>query len=253
MSVVQRRGEPTPTYSSQPADDFLMPDVLADATADYLASVAPPADDLVLEMEAHADREAIPVADRSVATLQAILARATGADRALEFGTAIGYSTLHVARTGTDVVTTEVDAERIAAAVDYLERDGVPVRVTDDPATVDPDAAGGGRVVIVEGPALETLPALDGPFDLAFLDAVKTEYEAYLSGALSLLADGGLVVADNLLWQGNVPAADEDVDPDREASTAALRAFNEVFVAHDRLDAVITPLGDGTGIAVKTR
>ena len=230
-----------------------MPDLLADATADYLASVDPPADDLVLEMEADADRHGIPIADRSVATLQAILARATGADRALEFGTATGYSALHVARTGTDVVTTEVDADRIAAAVDYLERDGIPVRVTDDPTTVAPDPAGEGRVVVVEGPALATLSALDGPFDLAFLDAVKTEYEAYLSGALPLLEDGVLVVADNLLWQGNVPAAAEDVDPDREASTAALRAFNEAFVTHDRLDAVITPLGDGTGIGVKTR
>ena len=127
-----------------------MPDLLADATADYLASVDPPADDLVLEMEADADRHGIPIADRSVATLQAILARATGADRALEFGTATGYSALHVARTGTDVVTTEVDADRIAAAVDYLERDGIPVRVTDDPTTVAPDPAGEGRVVVVE-------------------------------------------------------------------------------------------------------
>jgi len=195
----------------------------------------PPADDLVAEMEAHAERDGIPIADRSVAHLQAILARATDADRALEFGTAIGYSTLHVARTGTRVVTMEVDDERIGAASQYLER----AEVRD-------------RVDIVRGPALETLPDLDGPFDLVFLDAVKEEYEAYLDLALPMVPEGGMVVADNLLWHGNVPADDADVEEGYEESTEALRRFNETFVGHDQLDAIVSPLGDGTGIAVKT-
>lgn len=229
-----------------------MPAILTDATAEYLASMEPPADDLVAEMEAHAADDGIPIAARSVATLQAILARAIDADRALEFGTAIGYSTLHVARTGTDVVTTEVDPDRIRAAVDYLERDGVDVRVTDDPGTVEPEPTGDGSVVIVEGPALETLPGLDGPFDLAFLDALKREYEDYLAGSLALLPVGGVVVADNLLRGGNVPADDAAVEEGYEDSTAALRAFNETFVGHPQLSAIITPQGDGTGIGVKT-
>jgi caffeoyl-CoA O-methyltransferase len=229
-----------------------MPGIRTPETESYLAEMAPPADDLVAEMEAHAEADGVPIADRSVAHLQAILARATGADRALEFGTAIGYSTLHVARTGTDVVTTEVDGDRIDAAVDYLERDGIDVRVTGDPAAVDPEPSGEGRVVIVRGPALETVPDLAGPFGLAFLDAVKSEYEDYLAEALPMLPEGGMVVADNLLWSGHVPADDEAVPEDRRDSTAALRSFNEAFVGHDRLDAVLTPQGDGTGVAVKT-
>jgi predicted O-methyltransferase YrrM len=230
-----------------------MSDILTDATAAYLDSMQPAADGLVAEMEAHADAERVPIADRAVAHLQAILARTRGADRALEFGTAIGYSTLHVARAGTDVVTLELDPDRIDAATEYLERDGIDVRVTDDPASVDPDGPGDGSVVVVEGPALETLPDLAGPFDLAFLDAVKTEYADYLDGSLPLLPEGGLVVADNLLWDGNVPADDDAVDPDRRESTAALREFNETFVGHDRLDAIVTPLGDGTGVGVKVK
>ncbi|MFB6129466.1 MAG: O-methyltransferase [Salinigranum sp.] len=229
-----------------------MPGILTAATAEYLGSMEPPADDLVEEMEAHAAADGVPIADRSVAVLQSVLARATDADRALEFGTAIGYSTLHVARTGTDVVTTEVDSDRIDAAVGYLRRDGVDVRVTDDPTTVDPEPTGEGTVVVVEGPALETLPELDGPFDLAFLDAVKEEYEDYLTGALPLVPEGGLVIADNLLRSGYVPADDAHVDEDYASSTAALRAFNEAFVGHDRLESVVTPQGDGTGIGVKT-
>ncbi|WP_126663260.1 O-methyltransferase [Haloterrigena salifodinae] len=234
-----------------------MPNILTDVTSEYLASMEPPADDLVAEMEAHAAEDGIPIASRSVAKLQAILARGTDTGRALEFGTAIGYSTLHVARTGTDVVTTEVDGERIDAAVDYLERDGIDVTVTDDPMTIDAEPTGDGTVFIVEGPALETVPRLDGPFDLVFLDAIKSEYEEYLAESLPLLTAGGMVVADNLLRGGRVAAAaadteTDDIEAEYGSSVAALREFNEVFIDHDALEAVITPQGDGTGVAVKT-
>lgn len=229
-----------------------MANILTGTTAEYLASIAPPADDLLREMEAHATEDDIPIAARSVAALQAILARATDADRALEFGTAIGYSTLQVARTGTDIVTMEVDRERIDSAVDYIQRDGLDVQVTDDPMSIASSPTGEGHVTIVEGPALDTLPHLDGPFDLVFLDSVKEEYEDYLAGSLPLMPEGGVVVADNLLrGAGYVPAADVDVEDGREKSVAALRAFNETFIGHEQLNAVITSQGDGTGIGVK--
>jgi predicted O-methyltransferase YrrM len=210
-----------------------MPSILADLTADYLASIEPPADDLLEEMEAHARRDSIPIASREVATLQRILAMASDADRALEFGTAIGYSTIQVARTGCEVVTTEVDPDRIAAARDYAERAGVA-----------------DRIEIHERPALEALDAIEGPFDLVFLDAVKTEYSAYLERALPTLRTGGVVVVDNALWDGEVPAAHATGEPSDE-STAALLEFNETFVEHPALEAVVTPIDDGTGIGVK--
>ena len=223
--------------------------ILTDETAEYLGSIEPTVDELVVEMERHAAEDGVPIADRTVAGLQAILARTADADRALEFGTAIGYSTLFVARTGTDVVTTEVDRGRIDAAVEYLERDGIDVRVTDDPASVDPEPTGNGSVVIVEGPALETLPGLEGSFDLVFLDAIKAEYDEYLAGSLPLMPEGAVVVADNLLRGGRV--AERDGEDDHDSSVAAIRRFNESFVAHERLQAVVTPQGDGTGVAVK--
>lgn len=211
-----------------------MPAILTEETASYLEAIQPPADDLVAEMERHAERDGVPIADRSVAHLQAILARAADADRVLEFGTAIGYSTLHVARTGAEVVTMDVDEDRIAAAEGYLERAGVRDSVD-----------------IHHGPALEVLDDLSGSFDVAFLDAVKGEYERYLERTLPMVPVGGVVVADNLLWSGDVPADDADVPDGRMESTAALRTFNEAFVGHDQLDAVVSPLGDGTGIATK--
>lgn len=210
-----------------------MPSILSDLTAAYLSSIEPPADDLIEEMEAHARRESIPIASREVATLQRILAIATDADRALEFGTAIGYSTIQVARTGCVVVTMEVDEDRIAAAREYAERDGVA-----------------DRIEIHERPALDALDEIRGPFDLVFLDAVKTEYPAYLDRALPMLRSGGVVLVDNALWGGEVPDAHATGDPADE-STAALLEFNETFVDHPALEAVVTPIDDGTGIGVK--
>lgn len=227
-----------------------MPDILTDMTTEYLTAMEPPADDLVMEMETHATEDGIPIADRSVAGLQAIFARSTGADRALEFGTAIGYSTLFVARSGTDVITTEVDDDRIDAAVDYLERDGIEVRVTEDAATIESTPTGTGTVTVLRGPALEHLPTLAGPFDLVFLDAIKQEYEDYLAGSIPLMPPNGIIVADNLLRGGRV--ALEEVEDEFESSVNAIRSFNETFIGHDKLDTIITPQGDGTGIGVKT-
>lgn len=210
-----------------------MPGILTELTEAYLDSVRPPADDLVTEMEAQADEEGIPIAARDVARLQAILATATDADRVLEFGTAIGYSAIQLAQTGCEVVTMDVDADRIADAREYARRAGVADRIT-----------------IHEGPALTVLDDLDGPFDVVFLDAVKTEYPAYLERSLPMLPEGGLVVVDNMLWQGRVPEYHDTGSPADE-STEVLAEFNGTFVDHEHLDAVITPLGDGTGIAVK--
>jgi predicted O-methyltransferase YrrM len=131
------------------------------------------------------------------------------------------------------VVSIDTDAERLASARRYLEQAGVA-----------------GRVELIEGAALEVLHRLQGPFDLIYLDAVKTEYRRYLDQALPILRTGGLVVCDNLLWSGRVaaPAADGE---DRD--TEALRSFNGYLMMHPQLQAVVLPLGDGLGIATKLK
>lgn len=208
--------------------------ILTELTADYLDTVAPPVDELLEEMEAQADEEGIPIAAREVSRLQAMLARLADADRVLEFGTAIGYSTIQVARTGTDVVTIERDPERIADAEAYIERAGV-----------------GDRITIVENDALPALDEIDGPFDLIFLDAAKHEYPEYLDRTLPMLREGGIVLVDNMLWSGAVPEA-EATGEYADEDTEVLHEFNADFVEHDQLDAIVTPLADGTGIGMKT-
>jgi predicted O-methyltransferase YrrM len=132
-----------------------------------------------------------------------LLARAIGARRILEIGTLEGYSTLWLARSGADVVTLEVDAERAARA----------------------RAALGGRAEVIAGPALETLPGLEGPFDLIFIDADKRSNASYLRHALRLSRPGTLIVADNVIRGGAVV---EDSD---DPSVQGVRAFFDALAA----------------------
>jgi predicted O-methyltransferase YrrM len=199
----------------------------------YLERLLPPRDPILAEMEAAAKRD-IPISDPEVGRLLEVLARASGARTVVEVGTAIGYGTLCLARGAPEarVLSIDTDPERLARARVYLERAGV----------MD-------RVELIEGPALEVLQRLPGPIDLAYVDAVKTEYRRYLDFLLPRMRVGGLLVFDNLLWKGRV--AEPPEEDDREAD--ALRAFNGYLMIHPQLRASLLPLGDGVGLATKTK
>jgi len=201
----------------------------------YLDRLLPPRDAVLREMEERAARENIPISDPEVGKLLGILARSTGARRILEIGAAIGYGAIWLARGAPEarVTSVDIDPERLAAARGYLERAGVA-----------------SQVELIEGAALEVIHRLDGPFDLVYVDAVKTEYRKYLDLVLPKLRVGGVIVCDNLLWGGQVAAPDEDrEDPDADA----LRSFNGYLMMHPQLQAVVLPLGDGVGLATKIK
>jgi predicted O-methyltransferase YrrM len=205
--------------------------ILQREQAEYLDRLMPQDDRLLTEMEAYAAKHNVPIADREVAVFIEITARAGGAKRALEIGMAIGYSVVHLARGMGDgglVVTIEPNDEMIEAASGYLER----ARLAD-------------RVRIERGKALDVMPRLNETFDLLFIDAVKEEYKQYLDLGLPRLRNGGVVIVDNLLWGGKVAGDDADT------STVALRKFNHYFVNHPQLRAIVLPVGDGLGYAVK--
>ncbi|HSN89299.1 MAG TPA: O-methyltransferase [Thermoanaerobaculia bacterium] len=202
----------------------------------YLERLLPPRDPILREMEEKASRENIPISDPEVGRTLSILARATGARLILEVGTAIGYGTICLARGAAEarVITIDKDPERLATARGFLERAGV----------ID-------RVELIEGVALEVLHRLEGPWDLVYIDAVKTEYRRYLDLLLPKLRVGGLLICDNLLWGGLVADPPEDEPEDDE--TRALRAFNGYLMMHPQLQSVVLPVGDGLGVATKTK
>ena len=210
--------------------------ILAQHVIDYLEALKAERSEVMLEMEEIATRDNVPIVHWQTGRLLAILVRALATERVLEVGTAIGYSALHMAEAmGTGrILTLERDPRRAAQARALLDRSGV-----------------GSRVEIVEGDALATLPTLEGPFGLAFLDATKTEVEPYLELIEPLLSPPGLVVIDNLLMFGEVALpADAETFWDEDALEAA-RAVNVELQRSERWLGVVLPVGDGVGLAVR--
>lgn len=210
--------------------------IVTPAVRDYLDAIRPPADPLLAEMQAHGARERIPILDPQSGALLHVLARATGARRVVEVGTAIGVSTLQLARAlpaGGELVSFEIDPARHAAAQAYLARDGLAARV--DLRLQDARAG---------------LAELRGPFDLAFVDGVKAEYEEYLALVVPLLRPGGLVAVDNVLMSGTVAEGRGDGHWSDE-QVARARELNGRLLDHPQLVATITPVGDGIALAAR--
>jgi predicted O-methyltransferase YrrM len=202
----------------------------------YLDALTPPRDALMAEMEAYSAEHQIPSSDPEVALFLAITARAINATRALEIGTAIGYGAITLARAmpaESRVTTIDPSAQRVQTAREFIRRAGVEQKIE-----------------IIQARALTALPQLKGPFDLAYLDAVKQEYPQYLELIVPRMRTGGVIIADNVLWKGQV-ATGRLLSPDQEESTSALIEFNQRFTTHRQLHSIILPLGDGLAYGVR--
>ncbi len=203
---------------------------------DYIEGLAAEPVAALRAIETEARPERIPILDREAGRVLAILAG--DRQRIVEIGTAIGYSTLWMALaqpSGGHIVTMDPDRSRTDRARAFWRQGGI----ADE------------RITVLNRSALDAFrdaePALAGPFDLAFVDALKPEYRGYVEALLSRLAPGALVVADNVLWGGRTagvrPAAADD------ESTASLQAFNAWLLGHPRFKATILPVGDGLLVA----
>lgn len=199
---------------------------------DWIESIAQPLPPALAAIEDAARPLGIPIVDRDAGRVLSTLAG--GRRRIVEVGTAYGFSTLWLAlgqpADGT-IVTIDPDRERTDLARSWWRQAGVPDK----------------RIAIVSAKALEAFasgePALAGPFDLVFIDAIKQEYTAYLEALIDgRLAPGALILADNVLWSGRVSGSRADDDGER---TTALRAFCERVLGDERFTATILPVGDG--------
>ncbi|MBA2373627.1 MAG: O-methyltransferase [Chloroflexi bacterium] len=203
---------------------------------EWIESIAAPIPAALAAIEAAAVPLRIPIVDRDSGRVLSVLAG--DRRRIVEVGTAYGYSTLWMAlgqpADGT-IVTIDPDRTRTDLARGWWREAGL----ADE------------RIAVVNAAALEAFaadePALAGPFDLAFIDALKPEYLEYLEALVPRLAPGALVVADNVLWSGRASGA-TPVRPD-DPDTAALRAFDVAILRDPRFTATILPVGDGLLVA----
>lgn len=169
----------------------------------------------------------------------ALLVQLMGATRCIEVGTFTGYSSLAVALAlpaEGRIIACDVNEETTTVARRYWQEAGVADRID-----------------LRLAPATETLDALIAEggaesFDFVFIDADKSNYDAYYEAALTLLRPGGLILVDNVLWGGAViDSTSDDMD------TQAIRALNAKVVSDQRVSCSMLPVGDGLMLAFKQK
>jgi len=214
-----------------------MGQIVPDAVEQYLGSLNRQSDEVLTEIARAGERDDLPLVDPEVGALLRVLVLATRATRVLEIGTAIGYSGVWMAgalpKEGM-FITMEVDESRAKIARANFARAGLADRVN-----------------VIVGDAQRMLHKVAGPLDLIFQDGDKKQYGPMLDTLVGLLRPGGVLVTDNVLWNGEIvpgfPAR-----PHRDPSDGiAIAAYNEAINNHPSLVTSIVPLRDGVAISVK--
>jgi predicted O-methyltransferase YrrM len=198
----------------------------------YLKALDRTADPVLQEMEEMARKRGFPIVGAHAGKLLGILTRASGARRVLELGSGFGYSAWWFARSlppDGRVTCTDYSADNRALALGFLTRAGLA-----------------DKVEYLVGDALAAARTLAGGFDIVFNDIDKEAYPESVPVALSLLRPGGLFITDNALWYGKVAESRA-----ADATTRAVRRFNELIHGNGELEAVILPVHDGLAVAVK--
>jgi predicted O-methyltransferase YrrM len=201
------------------------------AVEKYLYDLLPARDAVLIEMERFAKRKHIPIVGPAVGRLLALLVKISAAKRIFEMGSAIGYSTIWLARAagrGAEIFYTDGNPANAEKAEAYFRRAGVA-----------------GRIRVRVGDALELLERMPRKFDLIFIDVDKHQYPAALRKAVPRLRRGGLLVTDNTLWSGRVTRKAND------AATRGIQEFNRLTYSSKKLFPVLIPLRDGVTVCQK--
>ncbi|HUA15373.1 MAG TPA: O-methyltransferase [Verrucomicrobiae bacterium] len=202
------------------------------AVDDYMYSLLPKRDPVLIEMENYAAQHDVPIVGPAVGRVLHQLALMIGARSVFELGSAIGYSTIWWAQAVGElgrVVYTDGDKRNAERARGYFDRAGVSSRVT-----------------IHTGDALEFLSEQKQEYDVIFNDVDKEDYPRVLRLVLPRLRKGGLFITDNVLWSGRV-AQKNAADP----STRAILEFNQKLYEQKEFYTTILPIRDGLSVAIK--
>jgi len=213
--------------------DWRMGGITVPEVEDYLYDMLPPRDEVLTEMEADAAKNDYAIVGPAVARVLYQLAVISRAKKVFEMGSAIGYSTIWLARAAGPkgkVFYTDGDPKNAQRAQSYFRRAGVARRIE-----------------VKIGDAMELLKKTPGTFDMIFNDVDKGQYPAALRAALPKLRRGGLLITDNTIWSGKAarPAAEGD------NHTRGVQAFNRLVYESKQLYPVLIPLRDGVTVCRK--
>lgn len=199
----------------------------------YCCAQSEPVPELLKQLERDTE-ETMPLSIMLTGTMEGRLLKQlvalVGAERVLEIGMYTGYSALSMAEglpADGELITLEIDPKAIEFAKRYFAR-----------------SEHGKKIIVKEGPALDSVKKLQGQFDLVFIDADKVNYSNYYQAVLPLVRPGGLIVADNVLYGGEV------LDP-RDENPRAIAAFNQLVACDPRVTCVMLPIRDGISLIRK--
>jgi caffeoyl-CoA O-methyltransferase len=206
---------------------------IQDDVEEYLYSLLPKRDPVIQEIEEYAAKNRVPIIGPAVARLLCLFVQVSAAKRIFEMGSAIGYSTIWLARAAgpnSEIFYTDGNPENAKRAQDYFRRAGVAKRIK-----------------VQTGDALALVKKAPGKFDLIFNDVDKHQYPDAMRAALPKLKRGGLFITDNTLWSGKAarPAPADD------KHTIGIQEFNKLIYASNQLYPVLIPLRDGVTVARK--
>ena len=211
--------------------------IIDERIADYICSLDPGNGEFLDRVETEARREDVPIIRKETSAFLKMLVAAKRPERILEVGTAVGYSALLMSRVMPEncrITTIEKFPPRIAAAKANFREAGEEERIS-----------------LLEGDAGEILKGLTGPYDFIFMDAAKGQYIHWLPEILRLLPEGGILLSDNVLQDGDVIQSRFAVK--RRDRTIHKRMRDYLFaLTHDsRLQTSVVPVGDGAAVSVK--
>jgi predicted O-methyltransferase YrrM len=198
----------------------------------YLTEIIPKRDAILTEMEQLATERAFPIVGPMVGRLCYQLVKMTGAKEILELGSGFGYSAYWMAKalpSDGKVILTEASKENLALAEGFFVRANL----------LD-------KAELRHGNALEIISEVDGEFDIIVNDIDKEDYPKSLDLILPRLRRRGILITDNMLWQGRV------VEEIRDPATQAILDYTKRLYEHEELYTTIIPLRDGVALSLKS-
>lgn len=189
------------------------------------------------EIEEFAHQTNVPIIRKEMESFLRVLIEIKKPKRILELGTAIGYSAILMANTMSEdcrITTIENYDKRIPIARDNFKRAGVEEKVE-----------------LLEGDALEILQKINEPYDFVFMDAAKAQYLVYLKEIMRLLPVGGILIADNVLQDGELVESRYAVERRNRTIHSRMREYLYEVKNMKELETTIIPIGDGITLSVR--
>ena len=205
----------------------------------FIDSMDTPNTEFLNQLEKYSKETNVPIIRPSMQSFLKLLLAIKQPKKILEVGTAIGFSALLMSEYGPEdchITTIEKYEKRIPLAKENFVKAGKEDRIT-----------------LLEGDAVEILKELNGTYDFIFMDAAKGQYIHFLPDILRLLADGGMLVSDNVLQDGDIIESRFAVERRNRTIHSRMREYLYELKHHPLLETSIIPLGDGVALSTKVR